>query len=98
MPANPSPLADAPGDAFVVISPDGLFWAEQGWVDDWKKAQLFDGPVDPFTQAETLADQVRGLGFACLVAYVPRSVPSPAEPSRPRRDAKKKMSRPPPAR
>jgi hypothetical protein len=84
-------VAAHPGDAFLVVSLDARFWDGKSWVDDWKKAQLFDGLDDPFLQAETSADVVRGLGSPCIVAYVPSADSAP----RPRRaQAKKKPAIP----
>jgi hypothetical protein len=66
------PLSVA-GDCFVVWSAEGLFWDGEGWVPEWQRARQFGGPVDPFPEAQELADLLRAGGTPCNVAYIHRT-------------------------
>jgi hypothetical protein len=61
------------GDVFVVSDCDtGHYWDGTGWVAEWERAIQFGSPVDAFSPARTLADQLRlALGIACDPEYIP---------------------------
>src|SRR5262249_38324723 len=60
-----------PGDYFVILSPDWLYWDGQAWVRDRRLALRFAGPVDPSAEAQRVADGLRQGSQPCNVAYVP---------------------------
>jgi hypothetical protein len=61
------------GDCFVVLSEGGHFWDGEKWVEKWQEARRFDGPVDPSTPCEALANSLKQRGVRCSVAYIPRA-------------------------
>jgi hypothetical protein len=60
------------GGVFVVLSDDGNYWSGSEWVPEWRRAQHFAGPGDPYADCCAVAEELCAAGASCGLYYISR--------------------------
>ena len=58
----------------VIIRGNGSYFNNGEWIDDWRQAERYYGPLHNADGARAVLLQLRENGQACFLAYIPGSV------------------------